>query len=163
MLNIRIIYVNICSFFFIVFTAVFFLISCENHGTEVSKSEHIPQLVYSQNYGCVILTAAATSNDSVLSNWYYRSDTLVFDLVYNANCCSEFKDSIAVNLPEAVAINLVDTTDTLCRCQCNHQSHFRFYAPKLNSIRISCAYQELYQPFVPILDTLLIVSGTAEN
>ena len=111
------------------------------------------------NLGCIGDSTLLRFSGSVLDDWYYHNDSLRIMLRYTANCCSEFRDSLAVLLPEAIAINLNDTTGRICRCFCTHESRFVFYAPGINRIRISCAYKEMNHPYLQLLDTLLNVSA----
>ena len=130
---------------------------CEEQATKSQIYENRMELAESNNLGCIRDSVVLQTADSGRLRWQYRNDTLSFSLSYTANCCSKFRDSVAVKLPDALAINLIDTTVSLCRCLCTHQSDFIFFAPGLADIRISCAVKELDQSFVSILDTLIVV------
>jgi len=133
---------------------------CENQVSESQTISNLIMLTASDNAGCIADSISVLSIDSTLADWQYQNDSLLFRLKYTANCCSKFKDSVAVMLPTAIAINLIDTTDQLCRCNCTHQSAFVFYGPDLNNIRLSCAYKEINKPYIQILDTVLVLNGT---
>ena len=113
--------------------------------------------VKSENLGCITGPIILAKNDSVLFDWKYKNDSLTLGLRYTANCCSEFYDSIAVNLPGSVALVLIDTTDQVCRCLCTHESWFSFFVPDLERLRISCALKEKDEAYISILDTILVL------
>ena len=143
-----------------VLLTVFFYVcinNCKDKITDVQTTGHPFVPVKSENIGCITEQITLADSGSVLFDWKYSNDSLGILLRYTANCCSKFNDSLAINLPGSIALVLIDTTGQLCRCLCTHESSFRFFIPDLKWLRISCALKEKDQPYVSILDTVLVI------
>lgn len=129
------------------------LTGCEKEST--SPDESLLQLHYVgfSNYGCggILRPARSQYNDPYLDRHVIEDDRLTLTIVYSANCCPAFVDSVRI-LDRTVGIQISDTLRG-CRCVCGYENDFEFEYSGSGRLRILFGW--LTQPFS--LDTTIVL------
>ena len=99
-----------------------------------------------------LLKSAATC----LQNWRYDNDILTLYLHYTANCCPDFKDSVAMDY-ERIDLYLYDKISA-CDCYCEYNADFSFVYPSPGKTRVLFHFKETNSiEYTTQLDTVIVV------